>query len=650
MGDEDRIAALERELADARAAERRMRGIFDHAYQFTGLLSLDGHVLEANQSALALIGVTREAVIGQHFADTPWWAHSAPQQAQLRDAIARAAAGELVRFEATHPDADGVIHTVDFSVKPLLDGDRITHLVCEGRDLTDRKQAEAAVAQSQAMLALVLDAIPVRVFWKDREGRYLGCNASFARDAGVETIANVLGKTDVAFTWHPQAARYRRDDQTVMATGLPILHYEEPQTSPQGKDLWLQTSKLPLRDARGEIVGVLGTYQDITERKLEEQQRLAVEVQMQHVQKLESLGLLAGTIAHDFNNLLTTIIGNVELVRMRVKSEREQPLLADIATAAHRAADLCRQLFVYAGRGDRIVGPVDLNAIVLEMSGLLRVSVQKKGTLELALDPALSAVLADGTQLRQILMNLITNAADALGERGGSIWVRTSQGGRAAGPHPGAHVVLEVEDDGCGMDAATRARIFEPFFSTKAIGRGLGLAAIRGIVDDHRGALEVDSEPGRGTRFRVLLPASDARVATGAPEAAAPMPSTDRRLGRILLVDDEPALLMAGARLVAHLGFEVDTATDGRDALERYEVGKFALVIVDMTMPRFDGIETTRALRARDPEVKVVLTSGFDVRDQLAALGRGRPDDFLAKPFSAVGLSELLHRYAGASD
>jgi PAS domain S-box-containing protein len=644
MTPDDRIAALERELATARAAEGRMRAIFDNTYQFTGLLDLDGRLVEANRSALALVGLRWEDVAGHHFADTPWWAHSTALQARLRAAIDAARQGLLVRFEATHPGADGQVHTVDFSLKPLRDeAGAVVNLICEGRDLTERKRAED-------MLATVLDAIPVRVFWKDRAGRYLGCNTPFARDAGVATIADVLGKTDHDFTWHPQAERYRGDDQAVISTGEPILSYEEPQTAPDGAELWLRTTKLPLRDGAGAVIGVLGIYEDMTARKREEKERLAFEVQLQHAQKLESLGLLAGTIAHDFNNLLTAVVVNVQLLRMQLRGDPgTTPMLDDIATASRRAADLCRQLFAYSGRGENVVGPLDLNELVTEMSSLLRVSISRKANLTVALDPTLSPIHADGTQLRQVVMNLLTNASDALGDGDGEIRLRTTRHQvHTRGELPaGDYVAVEVEDTGCGMDAETQARIFEPFFTTKRTGQGLGLAAVLGIVRAHGGGIEVDSQVQAGTRFRMLLPA--APQAQPAPVIVATAAEPWRGQGRVLLVDDEPALLAAGAKLVAHFGFEVVTAVDGLDALERYEVGKFAMVIVDLTMPRVDGIETMRALRARDPHVKVVLTSGYDIRDMLPQLDRSRPDAFLDKPFSIASLTDVLRRFAAVT-
>ena len=649
---EELLLAAQRELSAAKERERLLQSVFDHTYQFIGVLSLDGIVLEANRSALALIGANLGDIVGRHFAETPWWSHSPALQERLREALGAARARQFVRFEATHVAAGGALHHVDFSVKPIFtEHGEVSHLVCEGRDITDRRRAEEALRDSRSMLELVLDTIPVRVFWKDRDSRYLGCNASFARDAGVDSIEDVIGKHDFDFGWRAQAELYRGADARVISSGTPLLSFEEPQTSPKGEDLWLRTSKIPLRNAAAEVVGVLGVYEDISERKREEKLRIELEVRMQQAQKLQSLGLLAASVAHDFNNLLAVIVGNLGLLRdERANDAASGEPISAIGVAAQRANDLCRQLLAYSGGGQSALVPVDINATVREMSALLRISLGRNAQLKLVLDHAPLQIDADATQLRQVVMNLITNASDALGEAGGEILVRTSlvdapRGGPNDLARAGAlrvkHVLLEVADAGCGMDGPTLKRIFEPFYTTKASGHGLGLAAVLGIVEAHHGVIEVDSQLGRGTHFRLLFPANT-------QSAPAVLPFSGR--GRVLLVDDDPGVLVVGAKLLGRLGFDVETVNNGRDAMERYEPGVFSLAIVDLTMPHIDGLEVTRGIRAKDSLAKVILTSGYDVRDVLAQLDRIRPDGFLAKPFSLETLGEALSELHNTSD
>ncbi|MDP9002705.1 MAG: PAS domain-containing protein [Myxococcota bacterium] len=644
-----KIRELQAEVRQLRERELRSRALFDQSDHFMGLTSPDGVLLEANRRALDFIGAKLSDVVGIDFVQTPWWTHDPRLQKRLRDALRSAREGQLVLFEAPQVAAGGRVHAFDFSVRPLLAADGVvTHLAYEGRDVTDRKLAEEKQRASSRMLELVLDTIPVRVFWKDVDGRYLGCNAPFAQDAGVESPEAIIGKSDLALSWQVEAELYRADDRAVMKSGVRRVAYEEPQTRPDGTGLWLRTSKIPLRDNQGHVVGVLGVYEDITASKQAEQRRLDLEVQMQHAQKLESLGVLAGGIAHDFNNLLMAVLGNVDLLRPLTTEQQAVEHLQSLDTAARRARDLCRQLLAYSGRGRFVVQLVDINEVAREMRQLLALSVSKKATLELLLDDALPSIQADATQIRQVMMNLVANASEALVDGEGTIRVRTSRAtfgpgilrreGTSEHLPAGTYVLLEVEDTGIGMDARTRARIFEPFFTTKFTGRGLGLAAVVGIVQGHGGIVQVESDVGKGSCFRVFLP-SDGRPVV---ERTIPPPARWRGHGRVLFVDDEPMVLSVVVKLIEHLGFEVDTATHGRGALELYKPEKYVCTILDVTMPHLGGIETMRRMREQDPNVAVVLASGYDAEDVMGRMGDLQADGFLEKPFTMEMLEKTL--------
>ncbi len=251
-----------------RESEARFRAVIDQSFQFIGLLNTDGTLIEANRSSLTFAGISEAEVINRPFWETPWWSHSRDLQEKLKDAIHRAASGETVRFEATHPAADGHLVSVDFSVKPVVDPQgRIQYLIPEGRDITERKRTEEALFNSQQMLQAVLDSIPQRVFWKDRNSVYLGCNLPLAKDAGYADPKDLVGKDDYDTASKAMADLYRADDHQVMETGQPRINFEEPQIRPDGSQAWLRTTKVPLRDKEGTIIGVLGTYEDITERK-----------------------------------------------------------------------------------------------------------------------------------------------------------------------------------------------------------------------------------------------------------------------------------------------------------------------------------------------------------------------------------------------
>jgi len=389
---------------------------------------------------------------------------------------------------------------------------------------------------------------------------------------------------------------------------------------------------------------------DVTERKRVEAEQRALAERVRHAQKLESLGVLAGGVAHDFNNILTVIANGVTLAKRDSASGEASAHLDTIALATDRAADLCRQMLAYAGKATFAREAVDLNALVAEMSSMLDVSIAKKATLVRDLLPELPLLLVDATQIRQIVMNLVLNASEALGPSGGTVRVATGAGTFDAGafarspaggdPKAGAYVWLEVRDDGVGMDAATLAQMFDPFFTTKFVGRGLGMAAVLGIVRAHAGAIDVESAPGRGTTIRVFFPAADA-ARDVAPRA--PAPRLEGR-GLVLVVDDEPQVRRMAELLLRDFGFDVLVAADGAEAIDvlRANADRVDAVLLDRTMPRMDGIETLRELRRIAPAVPVVMTSGYG-----ATIVEGtdaRPDAVLGNPYSADALLAALRQ------
>jgi signal transduction histidine kinase/CheY-like chemotaxis protein len=388
---------------------------------------------------------------------------------------------------------------------------------------------------------------------------------------------------------------------------------------------------------------------------------LRIDVERKHLaaQRIESLGLFAGGIAHDFNNLLVGILGNASLALEEARgSAAVQAHLAEIETAARRAAELANQLLAYSGKGRFIVTDVDLNVLAEEMGQLLHTSIGRRVGLRFELRPDLPEVRGDATQLRQVLMNLVLNAADAIGDGLGVVTVRTgvfdadetflaacAVRGDAA---PGIYAALEVADTGCGMDAATRARIFDPFFTTKFTGRGLGLSAVQGIVRSHRGALWIQSEKGRGSTFRVLFPpALPIASLRGDPPAETPLGAGS---GLVLVVEDEELVRRSAVRMLVHLGFQALEAQDGHEAVDllRTHGERIDAVLLDMTMPRMDGAETFAALRALRPDLPVVLMSGYDERETLERFPRESLAGFLRKPFVLADMAARMRNAIAA--
>lgn len=393
---------------------------------------------------------------------------------------------------------------------------------------------------------------------------------------------------------------------------------------------------------------------DVTARKAAEEQRWQLERQMQQTQKLESLGVLAGGIAHDFNNLLTIILGNASLALDELPSmSPARDHLRVIEKTALRAAELCRQMLAYSGQGRFVIKTFRLEELIGEVASLFKASLSKKAVLNLNLADDLPPLRGDPGQIRQVVMNLVINAAEALGDRGGVVTVSTGvmecRADDLAGAYreerlaEGVYVWLEVSDTGCGMNAETRRRIFEPFFTTKFTGRGLGLSAALGIVRGHQGALQVTSAPGRGATFKVFFPAAPPVGPQAVLPARAP-PDAWQGMGIVLLVDDEDSVRALGARMLERIGFQALVASDGQEALELYQVRReeIVLVLLDLTMPSMDGEETLQRLRRMDPQVRVVMTSGYAETERRPRFASQPRCGFLQKPYTLETLTRCL--------
>jgi len=414
-----------------------------------------------------------------------------------------------------------------------------------------------------------------------------------------------------------------------------------------GDDVWVHcesVAKAYQRNANGDVVRILGTTKDISREVKDAEERERMTRQMEHAQKLESLGVLAGGIAHDFNNLLAGMLGYASLAMKSLEpghpaSER----LSRVQESAERAAELTKQMLAYSGKGRFVVEALDLSHLVEGMVKLLEISVSKSAVLKLQLGDDLPVIEADAAQIRQVVMNLITNASDAIGTRSGVITVSTGVmyadkhylAGAYADPgiQEGYYTYVEVADTGIGMDRETVAKIFDPFFTTKFTGRGLGLSAVLGIVRGHRGAIRVYSELRRGTTFKVLLPSQGKKV----PKHPTARIRDLSRLDGVtaLVVDDEETIRSVTAMMLEDEGARVMTAADGREAVAIYREKRAEIdfVLLDMTMPHMDGEATFRELRRLNPGVRVLLCSGYNEQDATNRFAGKGLAGFIQKPF-----------------
>ena len=425
-----------------------------------------------------------------------------------------------------------------------------------------------------------------------------------------------------------------------------------------GEVRWLNVRLGTVRDEADGSYRIVGAARDVTDRVRAEEGSRRLDLRMREMQRLESLGRLAGGIAHDFNNVLTVILGNTRLALAELGPDvpEQRRRLERIRAAAEYVAGLTEQILTYSGKAAVALDPVDLSQISSELLDLLRASVSKKVRIEAHLQEALPAVEGDVTQIRQLLLNLVVNASDAMGDQGGVVRLRTGVRGvdveelaEAVGGSdlpPGQYVTLTVGDDGIGMEPDVCARIFDPFFTTKAQGRGLGLAAVLGIARAHHGAIRIHSRPMTGTVFEVMFPRSSRRSTAPVPRFVPSEPAPAALGTRILVVDDDEAVLELTAEFLQRAGFEVETASGGRQAVEI--VGRcgdaIEAVVLDLVMPDFSGEETFLALRELHPELPVVLISGFD-REQAAQRFSARGiADFVTKPFEPAELVDAVRR------
>ena len=479
-----------------------------------------------------------------------------------------------------------------------------------------------------------------------RHARMAECNDATAQQHGFQSTKEILGIEASKFLppWDRKNGAHLR---AFLQNGYRLADYEMTTVDAKGAARIFVANFTGFVE-EGLLYRAWGMQRDVTERK-------RIESKLLEAQKLESLGVLAGGIAHDFNNLLTGILGNASVARMEVPpTSSAHSCLDQIEQAAERAADLCKQMLAYSGKGRFFVQRLDLSATVKSTADLIRLSISKSAVLKFSLANDLPAITADATQIRQIIMNLVINASDAIGEKSGVINVSTgavhadhaylSEAHLAPNLPEGDYVFLEVSDNGSGMSPETKKKIFDPFFTTKFTGRGLGLAAVLGIVRGHQGALKVYSEVGQGTTFKLLLPSADGPSEPAHPPSENPLWEW-RGSGTILLVDDEETVRTVSERMLRKMGFDVLSANNGSEALDifRRDGGRFSAVMLDLTMPLLDGSATFTELRRINPDIRVLLMSGFNEQDATVRFAGKGLSGFLQKPFEASALRAKLH-------
>jgi two-component system, cell cycle sensor histidine kinase and response regulator CckA len=509
------------------------------------------------------------------------------------------------------------------------------------RDITERRNTEEALLKSEERFELFMRYLPGYAFVKDADGRHVYLNTKYERAYGW-TIADCLGKTDFELFPQALAEQFSDGDKRVLEESHDRRYVTRVEQQDGVHSLLTCKFPIPVQGNGRPMIG--GISLDITEQEKAESDRRNIEKQMQQAQKLESLGVLGGGIAHDFNNLLMGMLGHADLALTQLPaSGPARQNIEEVVASAQRAADLANQLLAYSGEGKFIVEALSLSHLVEEMSNLFEVSVSKKAALHFDLSQQVSAIRCDTTQIQQVIMNLVVNASDALNGESGEITISTGELKLTEADFKdtylgttmpdGPYVFVQVRDTGSGMDEATCARIFDPFFTTKFAGRGLGLAAVIGIVRSHNGAISVDSAEGEGTTFTVHLPAVDAQP----KEKVAPITTVDdwRGSGMLLVADDEETVRKVAKMMLENIGFEVMTVENGREAVNMVKEfpERFTAILLDLTMPELGGFEAYQEIRQTNAKIPVVLSSGYNKQDEVEDLHDPYPPVFLKKPY-----------------
>jgi len=629
--------------------ERYFNALIENSLDLITIFSPDGIILYETPSIERILGYTTEELIGKnvfglvHPDDLP----------RVVDAISRGITtpGSVDRLEFRFRHKDGSWRYFEGVGKNLLDDPNIKGIIVNSRDITEHKRAEEVLKVSESKYRTLIENIPQKIFLKDKNSVYISCNENYANDLKIAPD-DITGKTDFDFYPRELAEKYRADDKRIMESGnteeLEEMYVQD------GQKVTVYTVKTPVRDEESNIIGVLGIFRDITERK-------RLEGMLLQSQKMETVGKLAGGIAHDLNNILTVITSYAGFVNDALQPN--DPIREDIGEvlkASTRATVLIRQLLAFSRRQVIKSQVVNLNDLIPNMDNMLRRLIGEDIKLVTLPSPELGFVKVDPGQIEQVIVNLAVNARDAM-PHGGTLTIETANVlldqeyvSRHPGAVPGMHVMLAITDTGIGMSDDVKKHLFEPFFTTKDVGKGsgLGLATVYGIIKQHKGTIWVYSEKGKGATFKIYLP----RIEEAAEETLkdGQLSHLPRGKETVLVVEDEMPVRSAAVRILHRLGYTVLEAGNGEEALRLVQnnTSEIHLLLADVVMPRMNGKELADQLKAVRPGLKILFMSGYTDNTIMDNGVFTESAAYLQKPFSEVTLAhkirELLDRAPSA--
>ena len=627
-----------------RESERKFRGILETVSLVGVILDRDSRITLCNDYILAITGWKRAEVLNQN-----WFDLFIPPD--VRETITHAVSTNSVTTGTLPEHFENEIVTrqrerrlIAWNNIVLRNADGSANGVAAiGEDITDRRRAEAALRQEQALFAELARNIPDRIYFKDRQSRFIRINDAQARHFGLGDPAEAIGKSDLAMFGAAHAKKALTDEQRIMETGEPMVNYEEKETWPDGRVTWASSTKVPLRDAEGKVTGLVGISRDITEKKLFEEKFL-------HTQRLESLGMLAAGIAHDLNNVLTPIMFAAPLLRDSATLESDLRILRTIENSVARGSGLVKQIlgFVHSTTGELRI--VELKHVAQDVTSLVGETFPKNIRFEHQIPSDLWPVMGNPTQMHQVLLNLCVNARDAM-PQGGKLTISAANrrlskddAEKIPGGRPGNWLVIEVTDTGMGIPPDVLAHIWDPFFTTKGVGKGtgLGLSTVRGIVTSHQGFIQLETEVGRGTTFRVFLPGLESELTVSTSNSPVELPGGNGEL--ILIVDDDSSVCDLVRTTLQHHNYRVLACNDGVEAIEIFSANQngFAMVITDVDMPRLGGADLVRMMLQLRPDLPVLTISGSEANAGIPA-ARNLARTFLQKPFKVEELMATVH-------
>lgn len=664
-------------------AEQQRRNFIDKIIESSPhavmVLDLVGTITRTNLICTEISGQKEEELVGQQFTRLFTASDTPSVETHLREVTSATTA--MAKFAAKIIQRNGTVLDIAFGISPFAPEGQVVNLLVTGKDITERIKAqqdlklyaeelsqqiienqkkEESLHASEQKFRAVFDQNFHLAGMLDLNGKITDINSTALKLIGADP-SDLLYKDFRDTPWwshSPELQEQLRQAIRDAANGT-YVNFEATHLDEDGNIHFIDFSLRPIIDETGTVLFLVPEGRDITERKKAEEERLSLERQLLHSQKLESLGILSGGIAHDFNNLLQAILGNLDIAIKRLPEDSVvvQKIINAI-NASNQAAKLTNMMLAYSGKGNFVIKKMSLTELVQKNATMLSAAISKSVTLDLQLDDNLPLNTADEGQVQQIVMNLITNASEAIGEENGSITLSTGvtyfdqttlNGSRLEEKlTPGNYVWIESSDTGCGMDEHTLQKLFDPFFTTKFTGRGLGMSAVLGIIRAHKGALLVKSTPAVGTSIKVLFPLAelteenmftsdnvrDLSKTVGSPS------------GTILVVDDDEFVRDICADMLAEIGYETIMASSGKQAMSifREQQDRIDLVVLDKSMPHMDGVAVFHELRNIRKDIKVVLASGFSDQEILERFNGLDLNGFIQKPFDMLSFGNEVQR------